>query len=97
MMQIALSPALLSRLPQIQVSGLIALEIDAAALPARSPTLPEPERDLDALLHAWKQLYKDLPGDKKARCSLEYLVKAAQRTSCAASCPWWTCTIRRPC
>lgn len=35
MMQIALSPALLSRLPQIQVSGLIALEIDAAALPAR--------------------------------------------------------------
>lgn len=79
MMQIALSPALLSRLPQIQMSGLIALDINAAALPARLPTLPEPERDLDELLQAWKQLYKDLPGDKKARCSLEYLVKAAQK------------------
>ncbi|XLM20918.1 hypothetical protein MKD33_01235, partial [Chromobacterium piscinae] len=35
--------------------------------------------DLDALLQRWKAIYRELPGDKKARCSLEYLVKAAQK------------------
>ncbi|QIY79311.1 B3/B4 domain-containing protein [Chromobacterium violaceum] len=77
-MRVALSPALLDRLPEMEVSGLLALDLDAAALPAAVPSLPAQEADLDALLRRWKTIYRALPGDKKARCSLEYLVKAAQ-------------------
>ncbi|VEB39947.1 B3/4 domain [Chromobacterium violaceum] len=62
----------------MEVSGLLALDLDAAALPAAVPSLPAQEADLDALLRRWKAIYRALPGDKKARCSLEYLVKAAQ-------------------
>ncbi|MEO9385427.1 B3/B4 domain-containing protein [Chromobacterium phragmitis] len=78
-MRIALSPALLSRMPEMEVSGLLALDLNIAALPATTPSLPESEVDLDALLRRWKDVYRELPGDKKARCSLEYLVKAAQK------------------
>ncbi|MGC0153359.1 B3/4 domain-containing protein [Chromobacterium vaccinii] len=78
-MRVILSPALLQAMPEMEVSGLLALDLDAAALPARVPSLPEATRDLEALLQDWKRLYKALPGDKKARCSLEYLVKAAQK------------------
>ncbi|WP_434631799.1 B3/B4 domain-containing protein [Chromobacterium sp. CV08] len=78
-MRVILSPALLEAMPEMEVSGLLALDLDAAALPARPPALPETAQDPDALLQDWKRLYKALPGDKKARCSLEYLVKAAQK------------------
>ncbi|OHX12221.1 hypothetical protein BI347_00935 [Chromobacterium sphagni] len=69
----------MGRLPQMRVAGLIALDIDSAALPPLLPALVDTERDVDALLLRWKQLYLELPGDKKARCSLEYLVKAVRK------------------
>ncbi|MBX9348445.1 hypothetical protein K5M36_15215 [Chromobacterium vaccinii] len=78
-MRIALSEALLGRMPEMEVSGLLALDLDVAGLPEAELALPAHEADLDALLLRWKEIYRALPGDKKARSSLEYLAKAAQK------------------
>ncbi|MEJ8676697.1 B3/B4 domain-containing protein [Chromobacterium amazonense] len=78
-MRVTLSQAVLGRLPDMEVEGLLVWGVNQAALPAATLALPEPDIDLDALLQRWKALYRELPGDKKARCSLEYLVKAAQK------------------
>ncbi|WP_168209786.1 B3/B4 domain-containing protein [Chromobacterium paludis] len=77
-MRVELSPALLGRLPEMEVEGLLALDLQTADLPMAALALAE-EADTEALLQRWKALYRELPGDKKARCSLEYLVKAAQK------------------
>ena len=77
-MRVELSQALLGRLPEMEVAGLLALNLQTAALPAAAPALAE-GTDAETLLQRWKALHRALPGDKKARCSLEYLVKAAQK------------------
>jgi DNA/RNA-binding domain of Phe-tRNA-synthetase-like protein len=78
-MRVALSQAVLGRLPGMEVEGLLALGVNQAALPAAVLAVPEPDIDLDALLQRWKAWHREWPGDKKARCSLEYLVKAVQK------------------
>lgn len=77
-MRVELSQDLLGRLPAMEVEGLLALDLQTSALPTAAPSLAE-GADTEALLQRWKALYRELPGDKKARCSLEYLVKAVQK------------------
>ncbi|WP_199181053.1 B3/B4 domain-containing protein [Chromobacterium alticapitis] len=54
------------------------LDLQTAALPMAVPALAA-DAETEALLQRWKDWYRALPGDKKARCSLEYLVKAARK------------------
>nr|WP_176426192.1 phenylalanine--tRNA ligase beta subunit-related protein [Chromobacterium sp. ASV5] len=77
-MKVELSEAVLARWPRLQVEGLIARDIEAAALPSAAPSWVDDGADWDALLGQWKAFYRAWPGDKQARCSLAYLAKAAQ-------------------
>ncbi|UTH75926.1 B3/4 domain-containing protein [Chromobacterium sp. IIBBL 290-4] len=77
-MKVKLGQAALARWPQMQVDGLIVRDLDIAALAAFTLAWPDDGFDWVPLLERWKQFYRAWPGDKKARCSLAYLAKAAQ-------------------
>ncbi len=79
-MKVSLTPSLLAALPGMSVHGMVARAIDLDAVAGLSCELPVPgETEGDALIARWKQLYKSLPCDKRARSSIEYLIKAARK------------------
>ncbi|MBV8046796.1 MAG: hypothetical protein JO171_06570 [Paludibacterium sp.] len=78
-MRITLDDSLLARYPKMQIHGLIARGLAPDRLDAR-PFTGWPAVDAnqaDRVIADWKVLHKQLSGDKRSRCSIAWLVKAA--------------------
>ncbi|BEV73540.1 B3/4 domain-containing protein [Paludibacterium sp. THUN1379] len=82
-MRCELDASLLAKYPDMQVSGLLVRGIDQAAVAALAfPAWPQAaEEQAEPVIRHWKALHKQLSGDKHARSSIAYLVKAANRDS----------------
>ncbi len=81
-MNIMIHPDLFELFPGLTVKGLVATNIQTERLPDQTGTTQfklKQDYDTKALIKQWQKVYKQFPTDKKARCSIEYLIWAFQK------------------
>jgi DNA/RNA-binding domain of Phe-tRNA-synthetase-like protein len=80
-MKIYISESVFSIFPEIKIKGIIIKNLNISYKNSINfeSFLSKEFQDSERLIKEWKTIYKKFPSDKKARCSIEYLMNSANK------------------